>query len=301
MSRRKEERTNKSKKLVIAGPCSVESEEQIHFLAGLLSDIKQVQVLRGGIWKARTRPGGFEGHGNIALKWLSEAGKAHNLLTATEVATPAHAEEALKQGIDILWIGSRSVGSPFVVEDLAESISGCRNRIMIKNPTSPDLSLWIGAIERFSLKNIPNIGVIHRGFSTNWKSEYRNEPKWEIALELKKVFPDIPVIVDPSHIGGKARLVEGISSYAMNLGFDGLMVEVHEDPGKALTDSLQQITPAALGNMLKKLQGKALRKPGKKLLETLRVREWMNDIALTHRLLTEAKAGLSVKTKSIKV
>lgn len=277
-------------KLIIAGPCSVESEEQIHTIAKSISEDKSAHMLRGGTWKARTRPGGFEGHGKLAVKWLAEAGRTYNIPVITEVATAHHVEEALKQGLTALWIGSRSVGSPFVVEEIAEALRGCNIQVLIKNPTHPELSLWIGAIERLSNKNIPNIMAIHRGFSTNWKSMYRNEPKWEIALELKLLFPELPIIVDPSHICGNSDYILQLSDYAMNLPFDGLMIETHNNPQEALTDAKQQITPAELRNILSEIFNKEKPKVNS-LDQTIILKEFLKDITFTNNLLKQLKAN----------
>lgn len=240
------------KPFVIAGPCSVESEEQIHETARLLSQTP-VSVLRGGIWKPRTRPNTFNGLGGDALKWLAEAGRASGLPSAVEVATAEHVEQSLEAGIDLLWIGARSTVSPFVVQEIADALRGVDIPVMIKNPINPDLELWIGAIERISLAGIRQIAAIHRGFSSYEKNTYRNVPNWNIPLELKRHFPELPMICDPSHISGSIDLIPHLSQKAMDLNFDGLMIEAHHDPAHALSDKDQQLTPAAVGQLIAQL------------------------------------------------
>jgi chorismate mutase len=232
----------KDKPLWIAGPCSVESPEQIEIIAESLKE-SGANILRGGIWKPRTRPNSFEGIGEEGLQWLSNAAQKAGLPCATEVANAKHTELALKAGIDILWIGARTTGNPFLVSEIAEVLIGTNTPVMVKNPLNPDIELWIGALERFSKVGIDDLCAIHRGFFSYEKSIYRNPPLWQIPVEVKRRVPQIPIICDPSHISGNSSLVEEISKEALALGFDGLMVEVHDHPEKALSDSSQQITP----------------------------------------------------------
>ena len=235
--------------MVIAGPCSVEDEEQILVTARALAQIPEVSMLRGGIWKPRTRPDAFEGRGEEGLKWLLEAKRETGLPTATEVATPEHVELALKYEVDALWIGARTVVNPFSVQQLADAIKDVDIPVFIKNPVSPDLNLWIGAFERFRKAGVKRLAAIHRGFSYYKESPYRNFPMWEIPIELKRIL-DVPVITDISHICGSRKLLCDTAQKSMDLAFDGLMVECHRDPDHALTDASQQITPEALAQML---------------------------------------------------
>jgi chorismate mutase len=241
-----------AKMILISGPCSVESESQIEQTAAALAE-HQVQILRGGIWKPRTRPGSFMGIGDGALPWLVNAAKNNHLKSAVEVANAKHVEAALKAGVDILWIGARSTVSPFVVQEIADALQGVDIPVMIKNPINPDLDLWIGAIERINHAGIHKIAAIHRGFSTYEKNIYRNVPNWNIPLELKRLIPNIPLFCDPSHICGSLDLIQHISQKALDLNFDGLMIESHIDPHHALSDKDQQLSPRALGAILEHL------------------------------------------------
>jgi len=241
-----------AKMILISGPCSVESESQIEQTAAALAE-HQVQILRGGIWKPRTRPGSFMGIGDGALPWLVSAAKNNHLKSAVEVANAKHVEAALNAGVDILWIGARSTVSPFVVQEIADALQGVDIPVMIKNPINPDLDLWIGAIERINHAGIHKIAAIHRGFSTYEKNIYRNVPNWNIPLELKRLIPNIPLFCDPSHICGSLDLIQHISQKALDLNFDGLMIESHIDPHHALSDKDQQLSPRALGAILEHL------------------------------------------------
>lgn len=238
--------------LIIAGPCGVESEEQIHAIAGELGKMK-VQVLRGGIWKPRTRPGSFQGIGSDGLKWIKDAGIANNLPVTVEVANPRHVEEALKAGIDVLWIGARTTVNPFLVQEIADALVGVDVPVMVKNPINPELELWIGAFERLNQAGIKKLVAIHRGFSSASQSRYRNAPNWQIPIELKRRYPDLPIVCDPSHIAGARPLIPQLSQNALDLNFDGLMIETHNHPEKALSDKDQQLTPAALNELLNSL------------------------------------------------
>ncbi len=239
--------------MFIAGPCSAESPEQVMQTALALKDT-DVDMLRAGIWKPRTRPGSFEGVGSIGLKWLKDAGNAINVPVTTEAATPEHVEECLKYGIDMLWIGARTTTNPFAVQAVADALKGVDIPVLVKNPINPDLELWNGALERLERAGIKRLGAIHRGFSTYEKSKFRNQPIWRIPIEMKHKNPQLPIICDPSHICGSRELLLAVSQNAMDLLFDGLMLEVHIDPDSALSDSKQQLTPGGYTQLLSKLK-----------------------------------------------
>ena len=241
------------KPLIIAGPCSAETEEQVVSTAHLLANTGKVNVLRAGIWKPRTRPGEFEGIGSVGLEWLRRAKAETGLLTATEVATAKHVEEALAAGIDILWVGARSTANPFTVQEIADALQGVDVPVFVKNPVNPDLSLWIGALERINRAGIKKLGAIHRGFSSFEKTAFRNEPMWDLAVQLKSACPELPIINDPSHICGNRELLPYIAQKAMDMDQQGLIVESHIDPSVAWTDAKQQVTPAALADLLDNL------------------------------------------------
>lgn len=244
---------NRDELLVISGPCSVESREQLLETAAGLSEIDRVKVLRGGIWKPRTRPDAFEGIGKEGLKWMQEAKQRYGFLTMTEVAVPEHVELAMRYGIDILWIGARTVVNPFSVQELADCLKGCDIPVFVKNPIAPDLKLWLGAYERLDGAGLKYLGGIHRGFSSFDESPYRNEPLWEIPIELLRLRPDVPVITDISHICGCRELLQEVAQTALNIGTLGFMIETHCNPDMALTDAKQQITPESLKNAFNKL------------------------------------------------
>jgi chorismate mutase len=239
--------------LIIAGPCGAESEEQLLQTASEISSFQKVSVFRAGIWKPRTRPNAFEGVGTVGLKWLKVVKQQYGFQTTVEVANAHHVEEALKYGVDILWIGARTTVNPFSVQEIADALKGTNVPVFIKNPVHPDLQLWIGAIERISQAGINKIAAIHRGFHSGNKSRYRNAPLWEIPIELKTIFPELPVICDPSHISGRRDLIKGVAQKAMDLGMNGLMIESHVNPDQALSDAKQQLTPGALNELLSSL------------------------------------------------
>lgn len=239
--------------LVIAGPCSAETEEQVLKIAHQLKDT-DATVLRAGIWKPRTRPGNFEGVGALGLKWLQKAKEETGMLTTTEVANPNHVDLALKHDIDILWIGARTTVSPFIVQEIADALKGTDKVVLVKNPVNPDLALWLGAVERLYTNDIKNLGVIHRGFSTYEKTRYRNNPEWQIPIDLQTKFPDLPLILDPSHIAGNRTSIFDLCQTALDLNYDGLMVETHWDPDNAWSDAQQQITPATLVQFMEDLK-----------------------------------------------
>ncbi|MFP4060559.1 MAG: chorismate mutase [Bacteroidales bacterium] len=238
--------------LVIAGPCSAESEEQVLQTAEQLSAMG-IKIFRAGIWKPRTRPNAFEGHGSKALPWLKKIKEKTGMYMAVEVANVKHVYEALKWGVDIIWLGARTSANPFAVQEIADTLSGVDIPVMVKNPVNPDVELWIGAIERLNNAGIKRLAAIHRGFSSYEKSAYRNHPQWQLPIELKRKIPSIPIITDPSHICGNKDNLMDISQRAMDLNFDGLIIESHIDPDNAWSDAKQQITPFALKELLGKL------------------------------------------------
>ncbi len=243
--------------LIIAGPCSAETEEQLLETATAIK-AQGISLIRAGVWKPRTRPNSFEGVGVEALGWIAKIKKEMDVKFAVEVANAQHVYESLKYGVDVLWIGARSTVSPFIVQEIADALRGCDIPVLIKNPINPDLALWIGAFERLNQAGITKLGAIHRGFSTYQKTRYRNIPTWQIPIELKRQIPEMPMICDPSHIGGKSEMIGEISQKALDLNYDGLIIETHRDPEKAWSDARQQITPAVLGELIKKLK---VRKP----------------------------------------
>ncbi|MGA0829096.1 MAG: chorismate mutase [Flavobacteriaceae bacterium] len=268
--------------LVIAGPCSAETESQVMQIAHDLKDT-DVNYYRAGIWKPRTRPGNFEGVGAIGLKWLQRVKAETGLKTATEVANRAHVELALEYDVDLLWIGARSTVSPFIVQEIADALEGTDKVVLVKNPVNPDLSLWIGAVERLHNANIEKLGVIHRGFSSYKKTKYRNLPEWQIAIDLQSKYPDLPIINDPSHISGRRDLIFDVSQTALDLNFDGLMIETHCDPDNAWSDAAQQVTPTRLQEIFK----------------DLRVRKRGDDQADFHASLDQLRAQIDMLDSSI--
>jgi chorismate mutase len=243
---------NLSHPLVIAGPCSAETEEQVMDIAQQLKQT-DVSIYRAGIWKPRTRPGGFEGVGAIGLKWLQKAKAETGLLMAVEVANANHVKLALEHDIDVLWIGARTTVNPFAVQEIAHTLANTDKIVLIKNPVNPDLSLWLGGVERLYNAGIKKLGVIHRGFSTYEKTKYRNIPEWQLAIELHDKFPDLPIICDPSHITGRRDMIQQVSQQALDLNYDGLMIETHNNPDNAWSDAAQQVTPDTLKKILKDL------------------------------------------------
>ncbi len=242
-----------NKPMLIAGPCSVESEEQVFETARQINATGKVDIFRAGIWKPRTRPGTFEGVGEEGLKWLQQIKKETGLRLAIETATPEHVELCLKYGIDLIWIGARTTANPFSVQEIADVLKGTDMPVMIKNPVNPDLSQWIGTMERINKAGIKKIAAIHRGFFPFEETAFRNIPKWEIPIELKSKFHNLPIICDPSHIAGDAALIEDISQKALDMNMDGLMIETHYKPETALSDSNQQITPKHLNEIIENL------------------------------------------------
>lgn len=255
----------------IFGPCSAESPEQLDLTASKIAAKFPNAVFRAGVWKPRTRPNSFEGVGFQGLKWLSEIGKKYNLKTATEVAQAEHVEASLKEGIDYLWIGARTTVSPFAVQALADSLKGVDVPVFVKNPLHPDLSLWIGALERFKEAGIKKLGAIHRGFYLADNKNYRNFPHWELAVQLKAKFPEIPLITDISHIAGNRELLPQLAQKAINLDMDGLLIETHYDPSIALSDAEQQLTPESLADLVDGLTYKTVSSPNSEFQNKLEV------------------------------
>ncbi len=293
--------------LVIAGPCSAETEEQVVTIAHELAKTKAT-IFRAGVWKPRTRPGNFEGIGALALPWLQRVKKETGLLIAIEVANANHVKLALEHNVDILWIGARTTVNPFAVQEIADALENTDKIVMVKNPINPDLELWIGAIERLQKANIKNIGAIHRGFSTYQKTKYRNNPNWQIAIDFKNRMPEIPLINDPSHICGNRENIFDVSQMALDLQFDGLMIETHNNPDKAWSDAKQQITPTRLNEIITDLTVRKTSFEKKEAIEKLSVlREQITEIdnelihILSQRMEISHKIGAAKKQQNVAV
>ncbi|WGH25114.1 MAG: bifunctional 3-deoxy-7-phosphoheptulonate synthase/chorismate mutase type II [Candidatus Shikimatogenerans bostrichidophilus] len=291
--------------LIIAGPCSAENEEQILNITKNI-DKSYVEVLRAGIWKPRTKPGLFEGVGEKGLKWLIKAKKKYNILLSTEVANEEHVKTALKYDIDILWIGARSTCNPFTVQEIANTLKNTNKIILIKNPLNLDIDLWLGGVERLINNNIKNIGLIHRGFSLYKSKTYRNIPCWLEVLTIKKEYPKLPIICDPSHITGNSNKIYEISKKAIDFGYDGLMIETHNNPKEALSDSNQQITPNYLTEILNKILLK--KEINKKYINDLNL--YRNNLLeideniiylLHNRLITSKNIGVLKKKHNLEI
>jgi chorismate mutase len=259
----------KGRPFLISGPCSAETEEQVMETARELAQIKEVSIFRAGIWKPRTRPNSFEGVGVTGLKWLRKVKQETGLMVGTEVANEKHVYEALKYGMDMLWIGARTSVNPFTVQEIADALKGVDVMVFVKNPINPDIELWIGAIERIAKAGIQRMAAVHRGFSTYEKTTYRNQPNWQLPIELRRRIPDLPIICDPSHIAGTREYIYEISQKAMDLNFDGLMIESHINPETALSDASQQITPNELRELLFRLILRSPSTSDPKLLDVL--------------------------------
>lgn len=293
--------------LTIGGPCSAESKEQVLEIAHLLKKTKAT-IFRAGVWKPRTRPGSFEGVGAIALPWLQQVKKETGLLIAIEVANASHVKLALEHDIDILWIGARTTVNPFTVQEIADALKDSNKIVWVKNPMNPDLELWIGGVERLYKAGIRKLGVIHRGFSSYEKTHYRNEPQWQIPIDFKSRFPDIPMICDPSHICGRRDCIEKVAQTALNLQFDGLMIETHHTPDKALSDAKQQLTPNDFNEIITRLKvrSKTFKEP--ELLDKLALlRKKINETdrqllqILTERMRIVEQIGQVKKDKNVAV
>ena len=293
--------------LVISGPCSAESEEQVLATARELAKMG-IGVFRAGIWKPRTRPNSFEGMGSEALPWLQKVKKETGMLTATEVANVWHVKECLRHGIDILWIGARTSANPFTMQEIADSLRGLDIIVFVKNPVNPDLELWIGALERLNKAGITKLAAVHRGFSVYGQNDFRNPPQWEIPIELKRRIPDLPIITDPSHICGNRELLFSVSQKAMDLNFDGLFIESHINPEVALSDKEQQITPAELKNLLSRLIVRNPDAKGAEQIENLeglrrQIDQWDDELLRTlgNRMKISEKIGRYKKEQNITI
>ncbi|MEM6642522.1 MAG: chorismate mutase [Bacteroidota bacterium] len=259
----------KKRPVIVSGPCSAETEEQTLETCRQVAATGKVDILRAGIWKPRTRPNNFEGIGAEGLKWMQKAKKETGLLTSVEVANFNHVFEALKAEIDILWIGARTTVNPFSVQEIANALEGTNATVFVKNPLNPDLELWQGALERLNKAGITKLGMIHRGFAQHGSSIYRNEPKWQLAVEMKRRFPEIPMLCDPSHIAGNRELLHSISQQALDMNYEGLMIESHIDPDNAWSDKKQQVTPDRLKEMLEQFTIRRAQVPDAELNEKL--------------------------------
>jgi chorismate mutase len=282
-----------NKPMIIAGPCAAETPEQMLETAHCLASDGRTDYFRAGIWKPRTSPGSFQGIGVPGLDWMNEVKKQTGLKVTTEVGSEKHVEEALKAGIDMLWIGARTVSNPFIIQEIADSLRGVDIPILVKNPLSPDLDLWEGAIKRLSQSGVKKLGAIHRGFFWWGKSQFRNQPFWHIPLELKKRVPGLPIIGDPSHMAGRRSLISLLAQRALEHHFDGLMVEVHPNPDQAWSDAAQQITPESFAGIMNELLGTAVSNDHTAVLEELRAEiDTMDDLlvwALSSRMELSAK------------
>ncbi|WP_341835146.1 chorismate mutase [Chitinophaga pollutisoli] len=296
------------KPLIISGPCSAETEEQVLATALALAKTGKVDVLRAGIWKPRTRPGSFEGIGTKGLPWLQKARDLTGMPLTVEVATAKQVEDALHFGVDILWIGARTTVNPFSVQDVADALKGVDVPVLIKNPINPDLELWIGAVERIQKAGIKKVGLIHRGFSSYGNTEYRNAPMWHLAIELKRRHPELPMICDPSHISGRRDILQAVAQEAIDLDYDGLMLETHVDPDNAWSDAKQQITPEKFGEMLDNITWKHERSENKEFNTALeKLRNQINGIddeillLLGNRMKIAEKIGQYKKENNITI
>ncbi len=293
---------------IIAGPCSAESQEQVLEVAAELSSIG-INVFRAGIWKPRTLPGGFEGAGIAGLEWLVKAKKLYGIKIATEVANKEHVTEALKYGVDLLWIGARTTANPFMIQEIADALLNIDIPVLVKNPVSPDLELWIGALERLNKANVQKLGVIHRGCTTFEKQKYRNNPEWQLAIELRSLFPNLPFFCDPSHMAGDKKYVPEISQRSLDLGFEGLMIESHSNPSCALSDPKQQLTPKELQDLLQnklKVRDSATTNPSyNEIIEQLRAEIDVIDenilSALSSRMRISQQIGEQKKLNNIAI
>lgn len=300
--------THQQESLIIAGPCGAESRMQILQTAEALSHLFPVKLFRAGIWKPRTRPHSFEGVGEEGLLWLKEVQQQYHLKTTVEVANAQHTELALKHGVDVLWIGARTTVNPFSVQEIADVLKGVDIPVFVKNPIHADVQLWLGAIERFSHSGITKLAAIHRGFHSSGETKYRNKPLWELAIELKTILPELPIICDPSHISGNRELIPHVAQKALDLGMSGLMIESHINPDSALSDAQQQLTPKALGHLLQQLVYRQPSSQNKKSLnDLLQYRNMIDDIddelirILKKRMEVIAKIGSYKKEHGITI
>ena len=294
--------------VIISGPCSAESEEQVLATCEAIAKTKKVDVLRAGIWKPRTRPNSFEGIGSIGLQWLKKAKAKTGLPVSVEIANFNHVFEVLKHEIDILWIGARTTVNPFSVQEIADALKGTDATVFVKNPINADVELWTGALERLNQAGITKLGMIHRGFAQHRKSLYRNEPKWQLAVEMKRRFPEIPVLCDPSHICGTRELLQSVSQQALDMDFDGLMIESHINPDEALSDKNQQVTPQHLNKILESLVVRQSTIPDEQLNSQLNLLRQQIDIVdddllklLGDRMKVAEEIGLIKKEKGVTI
>ncbi|MCB9335023.1 MAG: bifunctional 3-deoxy-7-phosphoheptulonate synthase/chorismate mutase type II [Flavobacteriales bacterium] len=294
--------------ILISGPCSAETEEQLITTCQQLADTKKVDVLRAGIWKPRTKPGSFEGVGSEGLKWLAEAKKETGLKTAVEVANVKHVYSALKHNVDVLWLGARTTVNPFAVQEIADALQGVDTIVLLKNPVNPDIALWEGGIERILKAGVTKVGAIHRGFSKYGASTFRNPPQWQIPIELKQRFPELTLICDPSHICGKRDNLYEIAQEAIDLNFDGIMLESHINPDKAWSDASQQITPDELKKLIERIEIREAKIPeSKKDVELDILRQKINILdselidILSKRMEITDDIGLYKKKNRIKI
>lgn len=287
---------NVKRPLIISGPCSAETEEQMVVTAKQIAATGKVHAIRAGIWKPRTRPGQYEGAGNVGLSWLMAAKKETGLPVTTEVANAAHVEACLKAGVDILWIGARTTVNPFSVQEIADSLKGVDIPVMVKNPVNPDLELWIGALERLNKAGITKMAAIHRGFSSSEKGPFRNLPMWDIAIELKTRFPELDIICDPSHISGNRDLIAFVSQKALDLDMAGLMIESHINPDAAWSDAKQQVTPAVLGKIISELVVRTMSSENKSFKDTLSVLREQIDY-LDDEIMQKLSARMKISEK----
>lgn len=285
---------------VIAGPCSAESKEQLRQVVSALANTPQVSMIRAGVWKPRTRPGGFDGIGEPALRWMHELSEEYGVRFCCEVARTEHVELCQRYGIEDVWLGARTTANPFMVEELCAALRGSTMRVMVKNPLNPDVRLWLGAIERLTQSNIEVSAAIHRGFSMYDNRGYRNEPLWEVPIELHRRMPELPLLCDPSHIAGQADLVSSVAHAAMMLCFDGLMVEVHPSPADALTDAHQQLTPGQLLAMIKELSHKVERNDTDATGNVAMLREKIDEVDNELLQLLSRRMGLSRQMAEVK-
>lgn len=298
---------NNERPLVIAGPCSAESEEQVLETAKQLK-AQDIEVFRAGIWKPRTRPNSFEGVGSIGLEWMKLVQNEVGMKVSTEVANVKHVYEALRMGVDIIWIGARTSANPFAMQEIADALKGVDIPVLVKNPVNPDVDLWMGAIERIQGAGISKVGAIHRGFSTFDKTRYRNIPQWQLPIELRRKMPDLPMICDPSHIGGRRDILQEISQKAMDLNYDGLIVETHINPDKAWSDAKQQLTPLQLKELLEKLVLRSINASDPSLMHTLddlrtQIDKFDNELLniLEERMKVAEKIGQYKKANNITI
>lgn len=294
--------------VIISGPCSAESEEQLIETCLALAESGQVDILRAGIWKPRTRPNTFEGVGAVGIDWLVSARKATGLPISVEVANTNHVDEAMKRGVDILWIGARTTVNPFSVQEIADALKGTDVTVLVKNPIHPDIELWTGALERINQAGVSQLGMIHRGFAQHGHSVYRNEPKWQLAIEMKRRFPTLPLLCDPSHIGGKRNLLQALAQQAMDMDYDGLMIEAHRNPLEALSDKDQQVTPQDLATILTNLVVRRAHISDVELTEKLELLRKQIDLLdddlvklLSERMKVAEEIGLVKKEKGITI